>query len=445
MENKFLDRVSSLIQSKTARQSITAELESHILDKADYYEEIGYSKEVAMQKATEEMGNPDDTAVPLNALHKNSKSKNVWSIITAVFTVFIALFNFNFGWDFIYCQYWEFCVKSSVLYDDISLLICAAFVLLIYKAYRQKNFVSAIMILAALTFVCFFDNTYMLFYDGVTIGLFQPAFYPLAMVIFHGFFGYCDSIFACCYISDNEGAFCRFGAVVTFFIFLFATVALLISIYRQKTMKNSRCFYKPVRIICFVMEVVLVVNMIIMSFSIAFAWWGVEDKKIEMQTARENAIEFLVNVDLTDGIETITDKLSEEGYECYITKPKYSVFSRGYNGSFIRLFYLVDDYSVMFNDVLHNEESMFYDENSDMYLSKEELSQLKESMTLDEFLSLGFYRKAYSMDKEYNSDGDNMTFNFSFSLSNSSYGNYDCNFIYDKDKGEFILNEFGKV
>ena len=41
MENKFLDRVSDLIQNKTARESITAELESHILDKADYYEEIG--------------------------------------------------------------------------------------------------------------------------------------------------------------------------------------------------------------------------------------------------------------------------------------------------------------------------------------------------------------------------------------------------------------------
>ena len=95
MENKFLDRVSDLIKNKTARQSITAELESHILDKADYYEEIGYSKEVAMRKATEEMGNPDDTAVPLNALHKKGVVKGVWSIITAVFSVAFSLLCFN--------------------------------------------------------------------------------------------------------------------------------------------------------------------------------------------------------------------------------------------------------------------------------------------------------------------------------------------------------------
>ena len=75
MQNNFIDRVWILIENKTARESITAELESHILDKADYYEEIGYSKEVAMQKAIEEMGNPDDTAVPLNACTKTAKAK----------------------------------------------------------------------------------------------------------------------------------------------------------------------------------------------------------------------------------------------------------------------------------------------------------------------------------------------------------------------------------
>ena len=95
MQNNFIDRVWILIENKTARQSINAELESHILDKADYYEEIGYSKEAAIQKATEEMGSPDDTAVPLNALHKNGKSKNLWSIITAVFAVAFALLCFN--------------------------------------------------------------------------------------------------------------------------------------------------------------------------------------------------------------------------------------------------------------------------------------------------------------------------------------------------------------
>lgn len=444
MQNNFIDRVSNLIQNKTARESITAEIESHILDKADYYEEIGYSREVAMRKATEEMGNPDDTAVPLNALHKNGKSKNLWSIITVVFAVFTALFNLEFGRSFIYCQS-EYFATSSVLCEVISFLICAAFVLLIYKAYRQKNLVSAIAILAALIFVCALDVPEIFYYEGMSVGLFQPVFYPLVMIFLYGFSGYYNGIFDSCFISDNEGAICRFGAILIFLVFLVATVALLISISRQRKMKTGRCLYKPVRIICSVMGIVLAINLVIMSVSIPFAWSCIEDKRLEYQTEREYAIDLVVNMDVTESLETITDKLSDEGYECFITRPKCLEFRRGLNGVYISVFYFIDDYSVSFYDRSYNEDSVFYDDDSDIYLSKEELSQIKEGMSLGEFLSLGFYRKVYSMDKENNSYNGIMRFDFRFSLNSSSYGNYYCNFIYDKDKGEYILKEFGNV
>lgn len=66
MTNSFVDKVSEQISDKHSRTLITAELESHLLDKIDYYVDIGYSKEDAEKRATEEMGNPDDTAVLLN-------------------------------------------------------------------------------------------------------------------------------------------------------------------------------------------------------------------------------------------------------------------------------------------------------------------------------------------------------------------------------------------
>lgn len=72
MKNKFLEKVAEQIEDERSRKLITAELESHLLDKIDYYVDIGYSKEEAEKRATEEMGNPDDTAVPLNALHNNN-------------------------------------------------------------------------------------------------------------------------------------------------------------------------------------------------------------------------------------------------------------------------------------------------------------------------------------------------------------------------------------
>ena len=72
MKNKFLEKVAEQIEDERSREIITAELESHLLDNIDYYIDIGYSKEDAEKRATEEMGNPEDIAVPLYALHNNN-------------------------------------------------------------------------------------------------------------------------------------------------------------------------------------------------------------------------------------------------------------------------------------------------------------------------------------------------------------------------------------
>ena len=47
MKNKFLDKVAEQIEDELSRELITSELESHLLDKIDYYVDIGYSKEEA--------------------------------------------------------------------------------------------------------------------------------------------------------------------------------------------------------------------------------------------------------------------------------------------------------------------------------------------------------------------------------------------------------------
>ena len=47
MTNGFIEKVAEQISDKHSRKLITAELESHLLDKIDYYVDIGYSKEEA--------------------------------------------------------------------------------------------------------------------------------------------------------------------------------------------------------------------------------------------------------------------------------------------------------------------------------------------------------------------------------------------------------------
>ena len=83
MGNSYIQKLLKQIRNKNAKIAIKEELYSHILDKADYYTEIGYTPEDAMQKATEDMGDADDSAIPLNVLHSQKWYKLVqnWLII----------------------------------------------------------------------------------------------------------------------------------------------------------------------------------------------------------------------------------------------------------------------------------------------------------------------------------------------------------------------------
>lgn len=58
MKNKFLEKVAEQIADERSRKLITAELKSHLLDKIDYYVDIGYSKEEAEKRATEKWAIP---------------------------------------------------------------------------------------------------------------------------------------------------------------------------------------------------------------------------------------------------------------------------------------------------------------------------------------------------------------------------------------------------
>lgn len=441
MKKIYLDRVLHLIQNKSARAQINAELESHILDKADYYTEIGYSREIALQRATEEMGSPDDAAVPLNSLHKRGADKNIWSIITAVFAAALTLLCFGAVPGVRMFHYSEQYMTHSVLTELISLFICFAFVLLIYMAYRQKNSFSALLIVIALALTIAPD---MLSYaPKLDFRLFQPMVYPLVMILTHGNSEYCDSIFGYCYISDTEGLLCRVGSALVFLILLTCSVVLLIAILRQQKMKTTRRMWESVRIAISVICIVTAVNLIAVILATAFALSNIESKRAEMLSARRSAIDFVVNTDLSEGTEKVTEKLLANGYEYSLVSFKYQTLHRGYNGSVISVFNMMDDYSIHFYDM--SKDNPLFREVRDIFLSKDELSHIKKDMTLDEFLSMEYYYKADSVEKEYNSDKNLQTCKFSFSLNSNSHGNYSCIFVYAPDKNEFLLSEFGTI
>ncbi len=134
MKNKFIEQVTAQIKNKTARTQIEQELESHILDKIDYYIEIGYPYEEAERRATEEMGNPEDTALPLNALHK--KGKRIFERAIWIWICIIYFFVSPLSADFNYQSDW-YVISHSIGVDFLSLAFAAIFVFILIRAQKR--------------------------------------------------------------------------------------------------------------------------------------------------------------------------------------------------------------------------------------------------------------------------------------------------------------------
>ena len=413
MENKFLDRVSNLIQNKTARESITAELESHILDKADYYEEIGYCKEVAMQKATEEMGNPDDTAVPLNALHKSSVLKNVGTILSVLLIAFLFILG-N-----IHCDSFGYANNNLdnphfVKYDFISLAIFAGYVLLLYLARRLKNKLIVLIIIdsfAIQVLLTYTTNTLFqesLFVSDVTT-LFQPLAYELVMIVTSGFSGYIDSIFSYSFIAlPTQGTEIYKALATALFVLLVVwTVAVYAEISRQEKMKSTKDFRKPLKSAHYIVTVLLSLNFIVMSVGTAIAYSDIDYKINETMTVRGHMIDCLLNAEISADYQEQLNYLAKSGYnatqdirfDLHDTPDAPYVFL--YNGNMLRLFSHENDgdfYTVTVSATSSRDsivENALLCDSAD----REQLSEFGYGTSLDEFILSRIYSKAYEVER----------------------------------------------
>lgn len=89
----FLEDVISHIRFPFARAPIWDELEGHILDKIDFYEDQGYSKEEAQKSSLKDMGDPKTIGRELNKEHNPFigwflKISNGFIILSGIFVFF---------------------------------------------------------------------------------------------------------------------------------------------------------------------------------------------------------------------------------------------------------------------------------------------------------------------------------------------------------------------
>ena len=79
--DEYLQIVSEQIRYKKIRSTVTEELRNHILDQAQAYEACGAFPEEAMERAVREMGDPVDTGVALDRIHRPQMN---WGIIILI-------------------------------------------------------------------------------------------------------------------------------------------------------------------------------------------------------------------------------------------------------------------------------------------------------------------------------------------------------------------------
>ncbi|WP_346914502.1 permease prefix domain 1-containing protein [Clostridium sp.] len=93
-KEKFLKEILSYVKFSLDRDDIKTELESHILEKVDYYIEQGYDKEKAEELSINDMGDAKEIGIELNKQHNPILGwilciTNVMVRITIIFSIFV--------------------------------------------------------------------------------------------------------------------------------------------------------------------------------------------------------------------------------------------------------------------------------------------------------------------------------------------------------------------
>ena len=447
MNTTYVQSVLDKIENKNARAEIGEELESHLLDKRDYYMELGYTEEEATRRAEEEMGDPDDCAVALNGLHRN-RGKTPLRIAALIFLLAFlaaALFTPNI---FSYGSEYLLGVFHRIGVDLLSTGFIAGFAAILITAQRKKDkiTVTGVLVCLAAYFVISLINigTQSLF------GLFQPSIFGAFTLFTKGFGGYADRVFAYQYTPwEDKGVFVIGAAVIFAVLFLWAA-ALFLSIHFQERLRSVKPLHKALKGVQAAFGVLLCANLILMAAGTVTAAVDLPNKQAAAQEEKREIIDRVITSD------TQQDFAQFENGGDYL--PYYNIES---NGIFQKMSYqrepATNNTIIQIGDQNHEIDTMasygfsltnFNTEltllSQDIRISKDEARQVTGNISLDDFMKLNWYTKAVSVTRtqsirSVSESGDpeiyeNLSFNF------LAEGNTARNYTFIKESGsDFIL------
>lgn len=404
MNNEYIKAVEKQIGDKKARQLITAELGGHIIDKADYYMELGYDTETAMQMATADMGDPDDASVPLNALHKPFLKADIVTIILAILLVSVTFLIVTLRGRINYGSYDVYLVYHSAGLDFLSLAFITLIVAVLMRSYKSKNkYATIIVIFILIQFVLrglfntvtFSGNTSMFY-------AFQPACYAISTILTEGIGAYVNSMFQYSAISASDfkinlillfSAF-TFAALLLWSVLQFLIIHLNEKMYNVKTLKSVFTVFK--KVVC----IILAVNIAVFSAGTAIAAFNLDNTYSVAAAERKQLIDYVINTDFYNDYDAVFNNSKEEFRNLqHISEPLYitqffgSTYISKNSNSSLRLFEGDSGINIEFR--IWSSDSSMPLVSRDMEITSKQTNQLKEGMTLEEFLNLGWYDKAF--------------------------------------------------
>lgn len=430
MKNKFIEQVTAQIKNKKARVQIEQELESHILDKIDYYVEIGYPYEEAERRATEEMGSPEDTALPLNALHNNGNDF-LLTFFGGFFVIILFLISYHMTDVFSYAGYTENAVHY-IKYDFISFGIFIAYILLLVIARKKHNKEIPLMIIISFIIQIFFSlvcfvlkDDYLLFTDLCAV--FQPMSYATLTLVSKNFGGYIDSIFAYETLEQtlfNDYSLKIMPLIIVAVIVLWA-VALYVSIRRKENMSSKHIFNKPVNIGEKAVSVFIAVNLFIMCLGTVVAISELSEKYDEFSEQKTTMIDFVLNADVSKDYSEFLYDMQNAGfnmsrdvkYDRISHDPSYDryIFGEDINNISLMTYYEVNNiridnisYNITADDTVFSKNLLCYADDM------KTLQNIKVGTTLDDVLKTGLVQKASYIQKSIINGEEQICINFVF-------------------------------
>lgn len=415
MKNKFIEQVTAQIKNKTARTQIEQELESHILDKIDYYVEIGYPYEEAERRATEEMGNPEDTAIPLNALHKNGKimfGRAIWIWICIIY-----FFVSPLSADFNYQSDW-YVISHSIGVDFLSLAFAAIFVFILIRAQKRHSKLLAGLVGGEILLICLIN----LIKGGVgsVFSLFAPMFYAFVTIITQGLSGYVDCVFGYGYIPDSLKPALTIFSASLMIIFIAWSVILFVSIYRKERMRSTKKLIKPIKIVKYVISILLAVNFVVMAYATALAVTGLPQKIEDTKLERSEMIETVISWDMSKSEDELLSYLYGLGYKNYHSEDNTTYINQKelylYNNNGVIMVSKFDeaseDYHLAYATTTQNSTQPLIVEN-DLAIGFKETSQMESGkIDLQKFLGFDWVDRAIAVTHYRYGSQDTIQFSF---------------------------------